>query len=77
MSTVDADPNIVKIELGPLRETLEQLAARGLERIEESFCEQISSHFGLILSGLDAEQCMGIYAAMLLRSLPEGQVADG
>ena len=62
---------VVAIELGPLRAALQQLAEHGLELVDEERCEQISAVMRVTLCDLSSEQCAGIYAAMLLKSLPE------
>ena len=71
-----SDPTIVSIELGPLRAALEQLAERGMEHLDDERCSQISSVFRVTLCDLSPEQCIGVYAAMLLKALPEAQT-DG
>lgn len=64
-------PTLVRIELGPLRAALQQFADHGLELVDEERCAQISSVMRVTLCDLSPEQCIGIYAAMLLTALPE------
>ncbi len=65
------DPEIIALELGPLRAALELLAERGMTDLSDDRCSQISSVMRVTLCDLTPEECAGVYAAMLLKALPE------
>lgn len=64
------DTEIIRIELGPLRSTLAQIAEHGMQDIDEDRCEEIASVFRVALTGLNPLQCIAVHAAMIVAAIP-------